>query len=116
MVALRFQRLGRKNAPYYRLAALDSRTRRDGPVIENLGWYDPTASDQSKQLELNLERVKYWLSVGAQPSDTVRDILAKKSLIDTKSWEAERTRRRELIAARKAAEAAAGEKKEEATP
>ncbi len=90
MVRIRMQRLGRRNRPFYRINAIDKRTRRDGKVIENLGWYDPIAKDESKQLSLNGERIKYWLSVGAQPSDTVRDFLAKADLIDTAEWEAQR--------------------------
>jgi small subunit ribosomal protein S16 len=108
------QRTGRKNRPFYRIQVVDQRTRRDGASIEQIGWYDPVARDQAKQLNLNEERAKYWIGVGAQPSETLRDIFAKKNLIETKGWEAERTRRRELIKTRAAAAAAApaeGEKK-----
>lgn len=90
MVRIRMQRLGRRNRPFYRINAVDKRVRRDGKVIENLGWYDPIASDESKQLSLNHDRIKYWLSVGAQPSDTVRDFLAKANLVDVAKWEADR--------------------------
>lgn len=90
MVRIRMQRLGRRNRPFYRINAIDKRTRRDGKVIEALGWYDPIAKDESKQLFLNVERLKYWLSVGAQPSDTVRDFLAKANLVDVAAWEADR--------------------------
>jgi small subunit ribosomal protein S16 len=69
------------------------------------------ARDEAKQLNLNEERTKYWLSVGAQPSDTMRDILAKRNLVNREKWEAERTRRRDVIAANKAAAPAAEEKK-----
>lgn len=110
------QRTGRKNRPFYRIQVVDQRTRRDGASIEQIGWYDPVARDQAKQLNLNEERAKYWIGVGAQPSETLRDIFAKKNLIETKGWEAERTRRRELVKTRVAAAAAAaapaeGEKK-----
>lgn len=100
------QRLGRRNAPFYRISAIDQRTRRDGRVIEQLGWYDPIAKDEAKQLNLNEERVKHWISVGAQPSDTVRDILAKRKLVDVARWESDRKARRERVAAAKAAAAA----------
>ena len=116
MVRLRFQRYGRHNNPFYRLAAIDGRTRRDGPVLENLGWYNPIARDETKQLEINEERVKYWISKGAQPSETVRDILAKRNIGDVKAWEAVRARQRKIVEEKKAAAAAAeaaGEKKEE---
>jgi small subunit ribosomal protein S16 len=112
-------RTGRKNRPFYRIQVIDQRTRRDGAAIEQLGWYDPVCRDVAKQLNLNEERAKYWISVGAQPSGTLRDIFAKKSLIKTEKWEATRTARRELIKARAAAAAAApaapaaGEKKPE---
>jgi small subunit ribosomal protein S16 len=101
------QRLGRRNAPFYRISAIDQQTRRDGRVIEQLGWYDPIAKDAAKQLNLNEERIKHWLSVGAQPSETVRDMLAKRNLVDTVRWEADRKNRRECVAANKAAAAAA---------
>lgn len=111
MVRIRLQRGGRKNRPFYRIQVLDERTRRDGASLEQLGWYDPVARDESKQLSLNEERTKYWLSVGAQPSDTMRDILAKRNLVDREKWEAERARRRQVIEAKKAAAPAVEEKK-----
>lgn len=113
MVRLRFQRTGRHNSPSYRLAAIDGRVRRDGPCLENLGWYRPLEKDPSKQLLLNEERVKYWLSVGALPSDTVEDVLAKRGIGNMKKWEARRTSRREVVAKNKAAAAAAGEAKKD---
>jgi small subunit ribosomal protein S16 len=54
---------------------MDGRTQRDGRVIEELGYYDPVAKDESKQLVLRQERIDYWLSVGAQPTDTVRRLI-----------------------------------------
>ncbi len=116
MVRIRLQRLGRHNRPFYRINAVDKRTRRDGSAIEQLGWYDPLAKDPAKQLDLNEERVKYWLSVGAQPSDTLRDVLAKRKLVDVAKWEKDREADRKLVESKKAAAAAAaaaGEKKEE---
>ena len=86
--------------------------RRDGPVIETLGWYNPLERDAGKQLQLNEERVKYWLSVGAQPSDTVEDILGKRGIGNLKKWDARRTSRREVIDKKRAA-AAAGAATEE---
>jgi small subunit ribosomal protein S16 len=75
MVRLRLTRCGRKNAPFYRIAAFDGRTRRDGKSIEILGWYDPRNKDQSQQISLNRERIAHWLGKGAQPSETVRSLL-----------------------------------------
>jgi small subunit ribosomal protein S16 len=103
VVKIRLQRTGRKNRPFYRIQVLDERTRRDGASIEQLGWYDPVNRDESKQLNLNEERAKYWLSKGAQPSDTMRDILAKRNLVDRGQWEAVRARRRQVVEAKKAA-------------
>ena len=80
MVVLRLKRMGRRHRPFYRVNAMDKRAPRDGRVIEVLGWFDPVAPED-KQLSLKADRIKYWLSVGAQPSDTVRSLL-KKSDID----------------------------------
>ncbi len=74
-VRLRLTRLGAKKRPFYRVIATDSRTRRDGRYLENLGTYDPGQGDTA--LKLDLARVDYWIGVGAQPSDTVRDLIAK---------------------------------------
>ncbi len=111
MVRLRIQRLGRKNRPYYRIGAAEKRTRRNGPLIELLGTYDPIEKDPAKQITLNVERVKYWISKGAQPSDTVRDMLAKRGLIDVKAWEANRGTEKKELAERLAK--APAEKKDE---
>ncbi len=119
MVRIRMQRAGRRNRPFYRISAIDKKTRRDGRVIELLGWYDPLAKDEAKQLNLDETRVKYWLGVGAQPSDTCRDIFAKRKLCETTEWESDRARDRDRVEKAKAAAAAAaaapeGEKKADA--
>ena len=80
MVKLRFKRFGRRNRAYYRLHATDSRNKRNGMSIEELGTYDPVEKDEAKQLNLKLDRVRYWLSVGAQPSDTVAALLKKQGV------------------------------------
>lgn len=77
MVRLRLKRFGRTHRPYYRLDAMDIRTKRDGKPIEELGTYDPLEKDESKQVKINAERVNYWLSVGAQPTPTVRSLLKR---------------------------------------
>ncbi len=79
-VALRLARLGNRNRPFYRLNAIDSRTRRDGRVIEELGHYNPLEKDEAKQVAVKLDRCAYWLSVGAQPSRTVATLLKRKGL------------------------------------
>ena len=79
-VKLRLKRFGRRHRSFYRLSAMDSRQPRDGRVIEELGWYDPEAKDPNKQAALKRERIEYWLSVGAQPSDTVRRLLKREGI------------------------------------
>ena len=80
-VRLRLKRLGRRHRSFYRLGAMDSRSPRDGRVIEELGWYDPEAKDADKQVSLNRERIEHWLSVGAQPSETVADLLESHGIM-----------------------------------
>ena len=75
MVKIRLRRMGAKKAPYYRIVVADSRSPRDGRFIEELGTYDPMA--EGEKLKVDLERVKYWVSNGAQPTDTVRGLLKK---------------------------------------
>jgi small subunit ribosomal protein S16 len=111
MVKLRMSRLGRPHRPFFRINAVDSRVKRDGCVIEQLGWYNPMAKGTEKIHELNTDRLKYWLSVGAQPTETVRDMLAKLSLVNGDQIATERTARIEAKkknAEKKAALAAAG--------
>lgn len=76
MVVLRLKRMGRRHRPFYRINAMDRRSPRDGRVIEQLGWYDPIAPDD-RQLSIKVDRVDYWLSVGAQPSATVASLLRR---------------------------------------
>jgi len=82
-VKIRMKRFGRTNRAFFRINAVDSRAARDGRVIEELGSYDPHAPDDRK-VRLNAERVLYWLSVGAQPSDTVRTFLERAGLMGNK--------------------------------
>lgn len=79
-VKLRLKRMGRSNAAFFRLSAIDSRSPRDGRVIEELGHYDPLHKDQSKQFVAKLDRCKYWLDTGATPSETVSSLLKKNGL------------------------------------
>ena len=116
-VKLRLKRLGRTNAAFYRLSAIDSRSPRDGRVIEELGHYDPRNKDQSKQFVAKLDRCKHWLDVGATPSETVSGLL-KKSGLDHKQlkFRKHQTKKVAITAPAEGAPAAAeGEKKEEAT-
>ena len=74
-VRIRLKRMGRRHRPFYRVAAMNSRAKRDGRVLEELGYYDPIAREPEQQLSLKQDRIDYWLSVGAQPSDTVRQLI-----------------------------------------
>jgi small subunit ribosomal protein S16 len=78
LVKLRLQRYGRKKRPYYHLVAADARARRDGRIIEDLGRYNPVA--QPAVAFMNTPRVIFWLQNGAQPTDTVRNILKKEGI------------------------------------
>jgi small subunit ribosomal protein S16 len=75
MVKIRLRRVGAKKAPFYRIVVADSRFPRDGRFIEELGTYDPTA--ESNKLSVDMDRTKYWIANGAQPTDTVRGLLKK---------------------------------------
>ena len=79
-VRIRMTRQGRRNRPHYRVGVFDGRTQRDGKMIENLGTYDPLADDDSKKFVVDMERLKYWISQGAQPSDVVRTMAKKYGL------------------------------------
>lgn len=83
-VRLRLKRMGRRHRPFYRVTAVDRRKPRDGRVIEELGHFDPLQTDGSKQITLNTERIEYWLSVGAQPSDTVRGLIKRHAAAPAK--------------------------------
>ncbi len=81
-VKIRLKRMGRRHRPFYRLVAIDKAKQRDGRVIEELGYYDPINKDSEKQLSLKQERIEYWLSVGAKPSETVHGILRRNGILD----------------------------------
>jgi small subunit ribosomal protein S16 len=77
VVRLRMKALGRRHRPFFRICAMDSRTGRDACPIEELGHYDPMCPDAKTQTVLNVSRLRYWLSVGAQPSHKVQVLLNK---------------------------------------
>ena len=79
-VRLRLKRFGRRHRSFYRINAVDSQRPRDGRVLEELGWYDPEAATADKQVSLKRQRIEYWLGVGAQPSQTVRDLLVRHGI------------------------------------
>jgi small subunit ribosomal protein S16 len=76
---MRLARIGSKKRPYYRIVVIDKRRARNGRFLEVLGNYNPIADPV--QLEINSERAQYWLTKGAEPSETVRSILRKKELV-----------------------------------
>lgn len=78
---IRLARAGAKKNPFYRIVVADSRKPRDGQFIEKLGTFNPLlAKDSDKRVIFSAERAKYWLSVGAQPSDRVRSLLVASGL------------------------------------
>jgi small subunit ribosomal protein S16 len=128
-VKLRMTRIGRRHRPFYRINAVESRTPRDGKVLEKLGHYDPIEKDSSKQVVLNRQRTEYWLEKGAIPSDTVSQILLRAGIKHkyAEQKEARRAKARAIasakgklftkaqkIAAQKEAEAKAKEAEEKA--
>jgi small subunit ribosomal protein S16 len=83
MVKIRLRRDGAKKRPFYHIVAADVRRARDGRFIEELGYYNPmVAADVAPIVELKEDRVRYWLGVGAQPTDKVHHILLKSGLIE----------------------------------
>jgi len=80
VVKLRMKRFGRRHLSFFRINAVDSRRPRDGRIIEELGWYDPNAKTPESRVSLKRERIEYWLGAGAQPSDTVRQLLVKNGI------------------------------------
>ena len=75
MVTIRLQRGGAKKRPFYQVVVADSRFARDGRFIERVGFFNPVASGAEVKLSVNQERVSYWLSQGAQPSERVAQLL-----------------------------------------
>jgi small subunit ribosomal protein S16 len=71
---------GRRHRPFFRICAMDSRTPRDGRSIEELGHYDPMTRNDAARTVLKVNRIRYWLSVGAQPSEKVQAILTRNGV------------------------------------
>jgi small subunit ribosomal protein S16 len=78
MIKIRLKRFGKKRSASYRIVAINSRDRRDGRPLEELGYYNPI----SEELTLKTESITKWLAVGAQPTDTVRDLLVKNNVLE----------------------------------
>ena len=79
MVKIRLMRTGMKGAASYRVVIADARSPRDGRIIENIGWYNPRTDPAT--IAIDAERAKHWLSVGAQPSDSVRSLLQRSGVL-----------------------------------
>jgi len=75
MVSISLMRMGAKKRPFYRVVVKEKRSKRDGAYIEKVGTYNPMTNPS--EIVMNLERVDYWISVGAQPTDTVRQLIKK---------------------------------------
>ena len=76
-VRIRMKMTGRKHQPFFRICVIDRQKARDGLPIEELGTYDPMVKTKSERVKVNMERIDYWLSVGATPSDRVATLLKK---------------------------------------
>ena len=79
MVSIRLSRGGAKKRPYYRIVVADSHKKRDGRFIERIGFYNPMV--QENRFGIDSERVKHWLSVGAQPTERVRKLMEKAEIL-----------------------------------
>jgi small subunit ribosomal protein S16 len=79
MVRIRLRRQGAKKQPSYRVVVADQHSPRDGRILENIGFYNPTTDPET--ISIDAERASYWLSVGAQPSETVARLLKKQGVL-----------------------------------
>lgn len=87
-VRIRMTRIGRKHRPFYRIVVIDRQKAREGKAIEEVGQYDPMIKDKAARVKLNMERIEYWQSVGAQPSDRVATLIKK---VKSNRWTAQGT-------------------------
>ncbi len=83
-VKIRLKRMGAKKHPFYRIVVANSTNARDGKFIETVGHFDPLLEQSA--VTINVERVKYWLSVGAQPTDVTRALLVKQGVLEPKKF------------------------------
>jgi small subunit ribosomal protein S16 len=80
MVKIRLTRMGAKKSPFYRIVVADSRSPRDGKVIESIGYYNPITDPA--EVKIDVEKAKDWLKKGAQPTDTVKALLIKAGAME----------------------------------
>ena len=85
MIKIRLQRNGARHAPFYRMVVAPSQARRDGRFIEVLGTYNPQAHKRDEELKLKIDRIDYWLGVGAQPTDTARSLI-RQGRMSPEDW------------------------------
>lgn len=78
MLKIKLTRIGKRHEPHYRIIVIPERTKREGRAVEQLGYYNP----RTKEITVKKDRIKHWLSVGAQPTNTVHDLLAKQKLLE----------------------------------
>ena len=123
MIKIRLSRGGRKNVPYYRILATNHTSPRDSKFLEKLGTYNPLLSDSDeKRVTINKERIEYWLSVGAQPTEKVAKFLIALGIKGAEKYKANfkpktkgsNLKKKALEKLEKAKEAAAASKSEEA--
>ena len=100
-VRIRMTRMGRRHRPFFRINVVESRTPRDGRILEKLGHHDPIEKDASKQTVLNTERIAFWMSQGALPTDTVAQIFEKHGIACPQYQEKVQRRVRARVMARK---------------
>jgi small subunit ribosomal protein S16 len=77
MLAIRLMRMGAKKSPSYRVVVKEKLSKRDGDYVENVGFYNPTR--EPAEVRLNMDRVNYWVARGAQPTDTVRQLIRRQA-------------------------------------
>ena len=112
-VVIRLSRAGRVHLPYYHIGVYNSRTRRDGRPVEQLGFYDPKS--EKEPVRIDMERARYWVSVGARPSATVATILKQQGM-QSSDWAAKKKPIKKEAAKKPAAKKAAAPKKPAAKP
>ena len=100
MLTIRLARSGAKKRPFYHISVADSRMPRDGRFVERVGYYNPIASGQEIRLQIDVERIDYWISKGAQPSDRVLNLLKqnKETPEQEKRLAAKETKRQKKLA------------------
>jgi small subunit ribosomal protein S16 len=90
MVKIRLMRMGMKGAPSYRVVIADARSPRDGRIIENIGWYNPLTDPST--INIDTDRAKHWLGVGAQPTESVLSLLKRAGIVERETSTSASTR------------------------